>query len=193
MSKLRELDAAGAIDAREGMGVDQLVRSRLQYLAAQDRSLIAQIQFADAKAAAMITLLGLVLIEAWRPGPDPAPAAAGLVALSSAFFHVAAAIGLGLCLWAVIPRYPSDEDRQASALSERYSWPALAADPEGGDDYAAFMRASQPSHLVASLAQSNHALAQILARKFQTLRTAYLFGAAALALALLREVAARLG
>jgi len=64
--------------------------------------------------------------------------------------------------------------RRSLALTDRFSWPALATPDYGAEAYARDMRTAEASALVVSLARSNVAVSRILLRKFQALRIAFL-------------------
>ncbi|MEL6267055.1 MAG: hypothetical protein AAFR52_15645 [Pseudomonadota bacterium] len=74
---LDALDTGAGIAGSEGLDVNYLSRIRIHFLVGQHQSLIAQMQFADAKAAALMTVIGLLAMR----GPL-APGAALSAALS---------------------------------------------------------------------------------------------------------------
>lgn len=171
---LTRLVADQPVETLEGMSVDHLCRGRLQYLAAQDRSLVSQTQFADAKAAAVMTVMGVVI---WG---NPATAPGEEVGLLATLSLLASAAAILAAMWSAAPRYPNTETRAAMAIRDLYSWPSLASDAVDGDDYAGFMLRTQHAHLVASMARSNAAVSAILLRKFRALRVAFAAAATAL-------------
>ena len=160
--------------SHEGISTDQMTRVRLAYLQGQNATLVQQTQFADAKAGALLAMIGLIATRGPGAAFDPAQVTAeGLVLV---LLHAA---GLLACLIVLIPRYVGKEARLRLAAKERFSWPALAAygDGEGGGDgYAEFARTAQVSQLIVSLARANAALAGILHRKFAWLRAAFIIG-----------------
>ena len=51
------------LQGSEGLDVNHASRLRMQFLVGQQASLVTQTQFADAKAAALMTLMGLVALN----------------------------------------------------------------------------------------------------------------------------------
>lgn len=168
----------------EGLDANYVSRIRLQYLIGQNATLLGQMQFADAKAAALLTLVGLLSIR----GPvDFSTVTAGdFLALASAAFSGLCVLG---CVMAIIPRYPPPSIRRAMRVRDRFSWPALASADYDPVDYAMFMRTAEVSQLVMSMAQSNAAVSRILLRKFQLLRLAFMMGIGAFFLMAVRLAA----
>ncbi|MFN3262529.1 MAG: hypothetical protein ACE37J_18440 [Pikeienuella sp.] len=154
--------------SQEGISTDQMTRVRLAYLQGQNATLVQQTQFADAKAGALLAMIGLIATRGPGAAFDPTQVTAEGLAL--VLLH---ASGLLACLIVLIPRYVGKEARLRLAARERYSWPALAS-YDGSDGYADFARTAQVSQLVVSLARANAALAGILHRKFAWLRAAFL-------------------
>ncbi|MEO1331173.1 MAG: Pycsar system effector family protein [Pseudomonadota bacterium] len=171
---LEALDLEQPIVTREGMTVDDLVRAKMHYLVAQDRSLVQQIQLSDAKAATVLTLMGLLTVNS-----DSVPLGTGPAATLSLLFLALMGGCLACALWAVIPRYPPGSVRDALSARDRYSWPGLASDALEIDDYAEFMRTSQASQMILSVARSNAAVSRILLKKFRALRLSFQFAGAA--------------
>lgn len=172
------------IASRQGMSINDLVRAKIHYLAAQDRSLIQQIQLSDAKAATAMTLVGLIAVNS----ADLATLKTGPFVLLDGVFWLLVFVCMLSALWSVTPRYPPASARDEIVRRDRYSWPGLASDVFSGEDYADFMDRGQASHLVRSRARNNSALSGILLRKFRALRLAFQAGGGALA-ALLARVA----
>lgn len=155
------------IASREGLSTDQMSRVRLAYLIAQNNSLVQQTQFADAKAGALLAIIGLIATRSPGAAFDSAIYTTQGVAVVA--MHAAA---LFCCIVVLIPRYAGPASRRALLAKERFSWPALVAG--AGDDFAEFARGAQASQLIVSLARSNQAVAGILHRKFWWLRAAFL-------------------
>lgn len=169
---IEDMPMGGDISSREGVSLDYMARVRIAYLMGQNQSMVAQTQFADAKAGALLAFIGLVATR----GPG------AVTDLSSISWEVAALIVLHasalVCAIVVLyPRYASYDVRKRMATEERFSWPALAADGFAAYEYCDFMRGAQLSQLVASVARSNHALAGILLKKFGWLRAAFAIAA----------------
>ncbi|WP_340107493.1 hypothetical protein [Pikeienuella sp. HZG-20] len=155
------------ITSREGISIDQAARVRLAFLLGQNQAMVAQTQFADAKAGALLAIIGLLATR----GPGASFVAGGggdqLVAIA---LHAAALIS---CMVVLFPRYAGGALRTRLAASERFSWPALTAKGVSADSYADFMQSAQVSQLMISVARSNQAMATILLRKFAWLRAAF--------------------
>lgn len=183
-SSLETIDLTHPVASREGIPPEYLAREQILFLSAQDRSLVQQTQFADAKAAALMTLMGLLVLR-----NPPAHSTTEIGAALEFVVLCATGLCLGACLWAVIPRYPNPAIRRAIARQDVYSWPGLTSDQFERDDYVKFMRASEHAHLVTSMARSNSAMSRILLRKFQLIRFAFLCGMVALVLIMLRGIA----
>ena len=165
---LEEMSLDGDIGSREGVSLDYMARVRIAFLLGQNQSMIAQTQFADAKAGALLAFVGLVATR----GPG---AVVGVGDVTPAIMLQVALHGLALIAGIVVlyPRYAGLNMRREMAKRERFSWPALASGGLMADDFGAFMRGSQLSQLVESIARSNHALSAILLQKFMWLRIAF--------------------
>ena len=175
VSQLAHFDGDEPIEKTDGVSPDYIFRGRLQFLAAQTASLHQQVQFSDAKGAMLITALGFIAARGgYRPGFDSITAVFDLV------FYLGLAGAFASVLFAVAPRYPSQEARTNIAQRERFSWPGALGGAEA-PDYAAFMNGSSPRQMVASMARCNVALSDILRRKYRALRYGFIFGGAALA------------
>ncbi|WP_193177279.1 Pycsar system effector family protein [Oricola nitratireducens] len=178
---LEEVDLSLALAGSEGHDINHASRARIQYLCNQHQALLTQIQFADAKAVALMTLLGLIAlrgpIEMHSTGEDPVLRYVFLVLSATAVF---------CCFWAVFPRYPSARMRRDMIGFDRWSWPSLAADTLDPAAYAKFMQTAEISQLVQSLSVSNAAVARVLLRKYTALRVAFVFSIAVLAIVCVR-------
>lgn len=169
------------ISSREGVSLDYMARVRIAYLMGQNQAMVTQTQFANAKAGALLAFVGLIATR----GPGAVvemdamtPGMAGLLGLHG--------LALICCIVVLYPRYASHDMRRRMARQERFSWPALSARDYLAEDFAAFMRGAQLSHLVTSVARSNHALAAILLQKFRWLRAAFALAVIDVALMALR-------
>jgi hypothetical protein len=155
-----------AIASREGMTNDQLFRARLSFALEQSRSLFGQVQFADAKAGTLLALVGLLAAHVASGGVGAgAWEMRGLLLLDGAV--------IGLCVLVLLPRTAPRAVRRTMAQTDRYSWPALAAEGYGSEEHADFVRTAQASQLVVSVGRSNAAVAHILAVKYGLLRWAF--------------------
>ena len=160
-----KLDLDLDIGSKEQLSVDQLTRSRLQFALGQNQSIIQQTQFADAKAATLLALTGvLALAVTGEAVPVAREFVAGLLGLTI--------LVIGICLMALLPRVAPRKTVESLHEIDRFSWPALTADGYAADAHAEFLRTSQASQLVMAVARSNAAIAKILARKYLYLRTA---------------------
>lgn len=178
---LDEVDLSLSLSGSEGHDINHVSRARIQYLSDQHNALLTQIQFADAKAVALMTLLGLIAlrgpIEMHSVGEDP---------VLRAVFLALSAIAVFCCFWAVFPRYPGARMRRSMIGYDRWSWPALAAESLDPAAYAKFMQTAEVSQLVHSLSISNSAVARVLLRKYTALRVAFFFSIAVLAIVCIR-------
>jgi hypothetical protein len=165
-TQLDQIQLVENIGSLEGVSVDQLTRARLQFALGQNHTLMTQTQFADAKAATLLTLIGLLSAYVSGGGMDATtPSRIVLLALN--------AVVIALCLMTLTPRVPGKALRGGLSDKDRYSWPALASKLYGGDEHADFLRTAQASQLVMSVARSNGAIAVILLRKYTLLQIAF--------------------
>lgn len=175
------------LGGREGVDVNELCRLRLQFLISQHASLVAQTQFADAKAGALMALLGLVALN----GPVEL-GGAGTPQIDALSIFVIMVVAIGFAVWAIVPRYPTAGRASLMRQSERFSWPALASGGYAPAEHAGFMRTAEASQLVMSIAHANATMARVLGRKFAALRVAFLLASADLVLVMLYVVGLRL-
>ena len=158
--------AGGA--AQPELTLDEL-KPRLDFMIAQNNSVVAQTQFADAKAAGLMTLMGLLALR----GPFKLDQVLGdplaLVALG------AMAAAVLFCLWAVIPRFPNGRARDQLATINHYSWVGLAAPHWSPEEHLQFVRDCHKSELLESMATNNVGVSRVLLRKFQAMRVAFYF------------------
>lgn len=185
---LDALDTGAGIAGSEGLDVNYLSRIRIHFLVGQHQSLIAQMQFADAKAAALMTVIGLLAMRGpLAPGAALSAGASGgasagtglgaaLLPAPGALAAVATILSLAVlvvCIAAIVPRFPAAGLRRALWREDRFSWPALAGGDYGPGEFARFMRTAEASQMVCSLARSNAACATILLGKYRLLRLAF--------------------
>lgn len=174
------------IRGSEGLDVNHASRLRMQFLASQHASLVTQTQFADAKAAAVMTLMGLVALNGpVKIGDGTRP---GLDAILIFMLMIAA---IAAAMWAIIPRYPDDKLNKLIKRRDRFSWPALVAQGYEPLDHAEFMRTAEATQLIMSIAQTNGAMARVLRRKFQFLRAAFMLASVDLLLIVMHVIGAR--
>jgi hypothetical protein len=169
----------GGADPSDLISRDYAAALRMNFLSTQNAALVRQTQFADTKAGAVLAFAGLV---AARAGMQEAT---GLAQLGVAALLALGAVVLALCLVVLTPRYPGVAARRAIHARERFSWVALCAPDSVPDDFVAYARGARMVELLESLARANHAMAQILLRKFRYLRIAFRLAVLQLALAVL--------
>jgi hypothetical protein len=161
---------------------------RMQFLVGQHASLISQTQFADAKAAALMTLMGLVALNGPVQVGD-----AGRQGIDALFIFILMMLAIGFAIFSIVPRFPDAEVCRLINRRDRFSWPALVSRDYEPLAHAEFMRAAEASQLIMSVAQSNGAMARVLHRKFRYLRIAFILGAIDLMLIVLYVIGIRLG
>ncbi|MEL6998019.1 MAG: hypothetical protein AAFP68_07115 [Pseudomonadota bacterium] len=150
------------------------VRARIHYLVAQNNAIIVQTQFADAKAAALLTLMGLLALR----GPVPissgplGPLALGTLALIT--------VSILLCLWALTPRFRGRIGKSKGAPGDRFTWTVLSNPDTSMHDHADFARSGDFAQLINSISMSNVGASMVLRRKFNAMQVA--FGCAVLAI-----------
>lgn len=162
---LENLSLEVDIGSAEGLSVDQLTRSRIQFLLGQNSNIVRQSQFADAKAGTLLAIVGVLTLIVANQQTEMNTY---LVAT-----HFLVTIGIvAVCLVAILPRVPSRKDAAAMPKTDLFSWPSLSGEGFDAASYASVMRTSEASQLVMSLAKSNVAKARILNRKYSLLRRA---------------------
>ena len=173
------------LEGREGLDANHASRLRMQFLSTQHASLITQTQFADAKAAALMTVMALVALN----GPVKILSSGnGNVAILIMFLLTILAIGTAMA--AIMPRYPDSRLSQLIKRRDRFAWPGLVAQGYDPLDHARFMQTAEASQLIMSISHTNAAMARVLQVKFQYLRAAYLLAALDLALMVLQVTTA---
>ena len=181
--KISEVDLTLPLAGTEGLDINYIGRIRTQYLFAQHQALVTQTQFADAKAAALMTLVGLIALRGpFAIGQPP-------VGLFTGLYLALVAACILFSFLAVFPRYPAAKLRAVMSENDRWSWPALASDAVDPDEFSRFMQTSEVSQLVHSVSLSNSYISRILLRKFLMLRIAFLFAFAVLIMTGLRLAA----
>ncbi len=170
------------ISSREGISLDYIARVRIAFLLGQNGAMVTQTQFADAKAGALLAFIGLLATR----GPGAVTDFSTITPDNMLQVGLHAAT-LMCCIIVMFPRYSGHSKRRQMIEDERFSWPALSAGSFSADDFVDFMRGSQLSQMVASVARSNYALAEILLRKFAWLRAAFGIAVVDVALIALRS------
>lgn len=161
------------VQSAEDVSVEYTTRHRLSFMLSQNRTMVAQTQFADAKAGALLAFIGLLATR----GPVAMPDMAQLTAwtLAPIALH---AIVLMSCLIVIFPRYAGRKMRELAAKNDKFSWPALNAEGLSDEAFRQFARTAEFSDLATSMANSNRAMARILLQKYAWLRIAFVLAVA---------------
>lgn len=170
-ASLDDLEFNRALQGSEGVDVNYTSRIRIQYLTAQSTTLVTQTQFADAKAAALMTLSGLLMFRG--PAGLDREQTPDFLLMLALIFNAACLVA---CILAIIPRFGPAAFNPKLYGSERFSWLSLSHPANGAGDYPEFMRTSEVSQLVLSQSRANQASAVVLRRKFRILRLAFILG-----------------
>lgn len=173
LKSLEALDFNLPMAGNEGLDANYVSRIRIQYLLMQHQSIITQMQFADAKAAALITLVGIVALR------SPIFENINNIGQLGIFIYlIIASLSLSMffTLLSVFPRYPPKKQRAEMWQSDRWSWPALASHDFSPDEYADFVRTAEVSQLIQSVALSNTHISTVLLKKYRVLRLGFIFG-----------------
>ena len=173
-TKLSDVDLNTPLGGSQGLSVNDISRIRVHYLLSQHTAIVQQIQFADAKAAALVTLIGLIALRGPIDMPGPAMNPISIV------FSILCAVCIILCMLTVFPRYPGKSGSSELAEMENWSWPSHSSGKSGAKDYSLFMQTSEVSQLVHSLSVSNLSVARVLRKKFRFLRMGFAIAALAL-------------
>lgn len=179
--RLEDVDLTHPLAGSEGVDPNHASRIRIQTLLGQHSLLITQTQFADAKSAALVTLVSLLVLSGLIPA-DALGNADPFALLSG----IASSLAILFSVMAVFPRYPGKAVREHLPEFDRFSWPALTASGLPPESYARYMQTAEVSQIVHSIAYSNCAVSRILLRKYQMLRISILFGTAYLIMAFAR-------
>lgn len=152
--------AAPSHEERDGIEAGDALRARVHYLVSQHHAIVVQTQFADAKAAALMTLSGVVALRVPLP-MGFRPLELGLSGLLL--------ITILLCLWAIMPRFSG----KGLPAQDRFSWLALAGDTSGTWDPVRFAQTGDFEAMLAAMAVSNTGGAMVLRKKFRLIRLAF--------------------
>lgn len=155
------------------------IRSRMQFLIAQNGTILNQTQFADAKAGALLTVLGLVAIK------GSAPAIVIIQNPLELLSMVLVIISIGFSLATIMPRFRGFDPNATPAKDDRYTWLSIARNPYSGDQHGQYARRTDFGTMVDSIANSNVGAARILVRKYMMLRWAFITGFSGCALLLI--------
>lgn len=172
------IDTASIINTEDDVSNGDAMRARMSFLTAQNSAILTQTQFADAKAGALMTILGLVAIKGSAPAlviiQDPLEMLAMAIIILSIF----------LCLSTIMPRIVGFTNDAVPPSGNRFTWLFLTMPGYTDDMHGAYARETKFGDLLNSIAASNMGASRILARKFIMLRRAFLTGFAGSALLL---------
>lgn len=158
------------------------IRARIHFLSTQNQSIVTQTQFADAKAAALMTVMSLVALR------SPFSESARLdYPLDTATYGMLV-VSIVMCLWAVIPRYPRASVCAMIVKSDKFTWVGLSSPSYTGDMHDSYARDCDLLDMAGALARSNVGGSRVLLKKFKALRWAFLAGIAAIVLMALRYI-----
>jgi hypothetical protein len=155
------------IGSSEGLSVDQMTRSRLQFLLGQNAYIIGQMRFADAKAGTLLAIVGVLAIIVTDRQTE-------MNAIFFSAYILVTMLVVATCLIALMPRVPSDAEASEMRKTDLFSWPSLSSDTLDVTKFATLMRTSDASLLVVSVSKSNLSLARVLRVKYRLLRVAFL-------------------
>ena len=163
-------DRDKVINTEEDVSKGDAMRARMSFLTAQNSAVLTQTQFADAKAGALMTILGLVAIKGSAPVliliQDPLEMLAMAVIIAS----------IGLCLATIMPRLVGFSDEAVPAVGNRFTWLFLTMPGYTDDMHGQWSRETCFADMLNSIAASNMGASRILATKFQMLRRAFIVG-----------------
>ncbi|MEM9059148.1 MAG: hypothetical protein AAGD13_01690 [Pseudomonadota bacterium] len=172
MAEIVDDTKAATRDVRvdSGISAGDSVRARMLYLVSQNGAILTQTQFADAKAGALMTILGLVAIKGAAPAisiiQNP------LEMLSMALII----LSISFCLATLMPRFSGFKRDETPPPQDRYTWLFMAMPKYTGKLHGEFSREADIGALLESVANSNVGASRVLARKFLMLRYAFLTG-----------------
>lgn len=175
----RPVIRAGSEDIKPGDDI----RARIHFLSTQNQAIVTQIQFADAKSAALMTVMSLVALR------SPFSESASLTEPLDVASYAMLVLSILFSLWAVIPRYPNRRISAAILQGDKFTWVGLATDRYRPEQHDLFARDCDLLDMVGSMARGNVGGSRVLLRKFQALRLAFLAGIAAIMLMALRYLA----
>ena len=163
-------DRDKVINTEEDVSKGDAMRARMSFLTAQNSAVLNQTQFADAKAGALMTILGLVAIKGSAPVlviiQDPLEMLAMAIIIAS----------IGLCLATIMPRLVGFTDDAVPARGNRFTWLFLTMPGYTDEAHGEWSRETSFADMLNSIATSNMGASRILAKKFQMLRHAFLVG-----------------
>lgn len=163
-------DLIDQIKAECEVSMGDSVRARMTFLLSQNGMILNQTQFADAKAGALMTTLGLVVIKG--AGPAIVITQNPLEMLSMALVLVS----LGFRLATIMPRFSGLHADGGPATTDRCTWLFIARQAYSGDLHGDFARTTGFSELLNAVANSSVGASRILVRKYQMLRWAFING-----------------
>ena len=163
-------DRDKVINTEEDVSKGDAMRARMSFLTAQNSAVLTQTQFADAKAGALMTILGLVAIKGSAPVlvmiQDPLEMLAMAIIIAS----------IGLCLATIMPRLVGFTDDAVPPQGNRFTWLFLTMPGYTDEMHGEWSRETSFADMLNSIAASNMGASRILAKKFEMLRRAFLVG-----------------
>ncbi|MEM7060562.1 MAG: hypothetical protein AAF557_23530 [Pseudomonadota bacterium] len=141
---------------------------------------MTQTQFADAKAAALMTVMSLIALR------SPFSQAATLSDPLDLVTYALIVLSVLLCLLALVPRFPSRKTCEDVLTRDKFSWIAISSERWSADEHQNFARDADLQEMISSLARSSIGSACVLRNKFLALRWAFASGFAAVLLMTIR-------
>lgn len=156
------------------------VRARIHFLVAQNNAMVVQTQFADAKAAALMTLMGLVALRGPLPLTGLAADPLALTVLGLILFSILC------CLWAVMPRFRTAPEASGLLAQDKFTWTVLSAPDYSAERHGDFARLGDFDQLMNALSASNVGGARVLRKKFRSMRIAFVCAIVAIVIFVVR-------
>lgn len=162
----------------DGVSLDS-ARARMLFLVSQNKAILTQTQFADAKAGALMTVLLLISIKGSAPGIATIQDPVELLSM------ICVIVSIGFCLVAIMPRVRGLNETSAPSRNNRYTWLSMTTPAYSEEEHGEYARLTDLGSMLNSVASSNIGAARVLARKFNMLRLAFFSGFTGCALLLL--------
>ncbi|MEM6663467.1 MAG: hypothetical protein AAF666_14955 [Pseudomonadota bacterium] len=156
------------------------IRARIDYLAAQTQAITTQTQFADAKAAALMTVMGLIALR------SPFSERASLTSPLDLATYGMIVVSILLCLWSIIPRFPRKDVCEKILAGDKYSWLGISMGSWTPEQHFEHAHSGDLSALVRDMATSNVGSARVLRKKFMAVRWGFLAGIISVVMMLVR-------
>ncbi|MEL6998022.1 MAG: hypothetical protein AAFP68_07130 [Pseudomonadota bacterium] len=167
---MMETDPAEKILVETDVSRGDAVRARMQYLISQNGAILTQTQFADAKAGALMTILGLVAVKGSAPAITIIQNPLEMLAMAMII------LSIGFCLVTLMPRFSGFKPDTEPPRHDRYTWLFVAMPRYSAELHGKFAREAEFGSLLNSVATSNVGASRVLARKFMMLRYGFITG-----------------